>query len=236
MLTENQKNRYHRHLIIQGFSEKEQDNLLHASVLVIGAGGLGSPVLQYLGAAGIGTIGIVDHDRVAISNLQRQILFTEQDEGKLKAELAAKRLTANNSQCEIVIFSTKWEEENAAQIAKDYNLIIDCTDNFLSRVTTDNISKKLAIPFVYGAINEWEGQVAVFNYKGSKSYQEAFNLSIDNQPEISGPIGVLGVTPGVVGSLQATEAIKIITSQGEILAGKMLHVSLKNNAWQILEL
>jgi molybdopterin/thiamine biosynthesis adenylyltransferase len=236
MLTQIQKNRYQRHLIIPGFSEEEQLKLSKSSVLVIGAGGLGSPVLQYLCAAGVGTLGIVDNDKVSLSNLQRQVLYTEGDIGKAKAELAAQRLKANNSACKVLVYNIKWIDENAEEIARNFDLIIDCTDNFQSRISSDEVSKKLIIPFVYGAINEWEGQVAVFNYAGCKSYCEAFNFSKDKLPKIKSPIGVLGVTSAVIGSLQATEAIKIITGQGEVLAGKMLHMNLKTNRSKLLEL
>ena len=234
MLSQAEKERYNRHLIIPQFTELEQQKLQNAAILVIGAGGLGSPVLQYLCAAGVGKIGIVDTDVVAISNLQRQILYTEKDEGKIKADIAASKLKAMNSACTLQVYKTWWTAESAEGILSGYDLIIDCTDNFESRLTTDIISAESGIPWIYGAINGWQGQVSVFNYNGSKSYRSAFDISESNIPERKGPIGVIGVTPAVVGSLQAAEAIKLVIGQGKLLTDKVLIISLKSMDFKVM--
>jgi adenylyltransferase/sulfurtransferase len=234
MLTEEQNLRYNRHLRILGFTARDQEKILNASVLVIGAGGLGSPVLQYLCAAGVGHITIVDNDVVDVSNLQRQVLYTEADEGQYKADKTGELLKARNSSCSITVHKTLWEPSNATELAENCDMIVDCTDNYHSRLTTDEVSKKLGIPFIFGAINGWEGQVSVFNFEGGKSYSEAFGITRENIPEIDGPIGVLGVTPAITGSMQAAEVIKIITGQGDVLSGKLLLVSIKSNSYQLM--
>jgi molybdopterin/thiamine biosynthesis adenylyltransferase len=153
MLTKEQKLRYNRQLIIPGFTEQDQEKLFQASVLVIGAGGLGSPVLSYLSSAGIGSIGIVDADRVELSNLQRQILYSEKDIGKQKVDIAAERLRAMNSSLHLKTYSSRWDRNLASSIASNYHVLIDCTDNIASRIITDAISVQVGIPFIYGAVN-----------------------------------------------------------------------------------
>jgi adenylyltransferase/sulfurtransferase len=223
--------KYSRHFLIEGFSEDHQIKLKEARSLVIGAGGLGSPVLLYLAGAGLGTIGIVDNDIVTISNLPRQVLYSQEDVGKPKALLAKLKIHQYNPECKVTLYQQRWNEENAEQIASEYDLIIDCTDNIQSRYVTDSVSKKYNLPFVFGAVHQMEGQVAVFNYKGSKSYSDFF--SEKNLPETDYPQGVLGPAAGIIGNLQASEAIKIITGIGEVLANKMLFISLRFNRYKI---
>jgi molybdopterin/thiamine biosynthesis adenylyltransferase len=234
MLNQKQKDLYSRHLLISDFSDLDQQKLMKAKVLVIGAGGLGSPVLFYLAAAGIRNIGIVDSDSVELNNLQRQILFSESDIGKFKVDITASKLKSLNTDCVPVKFCAHWNEFTAPEIVNGYSLIIDCTDNIKARITTDKITRKLGIPFVYGAVDGWEGQVSVFNFKGSKPYCEIFGFKNDIPEQV--PVGVVGVTPAVTGSIMAAEAIKIILNKGDILYGKMLHISLLNNKWEVYNL
>jgi len=218
-LTDHEKERYHRHLIIPEIGEEGQIKIKNAKVLVVGAGGLGSPVLQYLAAAGVGTIGIVDADEVSISNLQRQILYHEAEVGLSKAETAAQKLGKQNSNVHFNVYPYFLVEENGTQIIAEYDVVLGCTDNFPSRYLIDEVCKENGIPYVHGSIAEFEGQVAVFNYRGGPSYRSIF-------PEIPDgsdlPLGVIGVLPGIIGSMQTCEALKIITGTGQVLSGKLL--------------
>jgi len=216
-------NRYSRHIILEEIGQKGQDRLTEAKVLVVGAGGLGCPVLQYLTAAGVGTLGIVDFDLVEESNLQRQVLFGTSSLGKNKAITAKERLLDLNNTITINAYSKKLTHKNALEIFKDYDIIVDGTDNFATRYLINDASLITNKPLVYGAIYKFEGQVAVFNYKNGPSYRCLFPKSpkegaIPNCSEI----GVLGVLPGIIGSMQANEVIKIILGIGDVLSGKML--------------
>lgn len=233
-LSNSELEKYSRHFLIENFSEDHQEKLKNAKVLVIGAGGLGSAVLLYLAGAGIGTIGIVENDVVTNSNLPRQTLYRQKDIGKHKTALARERILEINPDCQVKLFQQRWEEKDAEQIASGYELIIDCTDNFQSRFLTDKISNKLKIPFVYGAVHQMEGQVAVFNYKKSKSYADFF--SNEKSLQNDSPQGVLGPAAGMIGNLQAAETIKIITGIGEVLANKMLFISLRFNRYKIFNI
>jgi molybdopterin/thiamine biosynthesis adenylyltransferase len=225
--------KYTRHLMINGFHAEEQEKLRNGKVLVVGAGGLGSPVLMYLTGAGVGQVGIVENDSISVSNLPRQIIYNIADIGKKKAQKAFDKMKSMNNDCEIFIYEEWWTEKNAFLLAKKYDIIIDCTDNHVSRYLTDEVSRAFNIPFVYGAIHDFEGQVAVFNYRKSKSYADVFPKK--DQPK-SKPVGVIGPLAGVIGSLQAAEAMKILTGFGAVLSDKMLFISLKHNRYQIMDL
>lgn len=214
-----QKDRYNRHIIIKELGEAGQLKLCQAKVLVIGAGGLGAPVLQYLVAAGIGKIGIVDADVVSLSNLQRQILYKENEIGEPKAQKAKANLQQLNSEVEIKTYPFILERSNAADIIRDYDMVMGCTDNFASRVCIDKETKIQGKTFIHGSISEFEGQVSVFNFKGGPSYTDLFP---DTPDETNLPKGVMGVLPGIIGSLMACETIKIITGLGEVLSGKLM--------------
>lgn len=214
-----QKERYSRHLMLKSIGESGQQLLLDARVLVVGAGGLGAPVLQYLVAAGVGNIGIVDADVVSVSNLQRQILYREADVALPKAEKARETLLALNADVNIDTYPVMLEEANAEAIISKYDMVVGATDNFESRLLIDNITKAQGKPFVHGSIGEFEGQVSVFNYRGGISYQDLFAQPSESE-ELS--LGVMGVLPGIIGSLQATEVIKIICGIGEVLANKLM--------------
>jgi molybdopterin/thiamine biosynthesis adenylyltransferase/rhodanese-related sulfurtransferase len=215
--------RYSRQILIPSFGLESQKKLKNASVLVIGSGGLGSPVLLYLAAAGVGRIGIVENDIVDVSNLQRQILYDEKSKGKNKINIAAERLIALNENSIIERHPTRFSRFNAIKITNGYDLIIDGSDNFPTRYLVNDVCEILHKPFVYGAIHQFEGQVSVFNYKGGVTYRDLFSSP---PPEEMAPncaiAGVLGMMAGIVGSLQATEAIKILTGIGEVLSGKLL--------------
>jgi sulfur-carrier protein adenylyltransferase/sulfurtransferase len=235
MLSTINKEIYNRHLLIPDFTEADQEKIVNARILVIGAGGLGSPVLIYLTAAGVSNIGIVDYDKVAIHNLHRQVLYNFDDIGKNKAVLAAKKLKSQNPYSNPIIFNTKWTSANAKDIASGYDMIIDCSDNSDSRFLSDSISQQLQIPFIFGAVNNWEGQVSVFNYRKSASYKDIIAVSENNLLQ-SQTNGIIGVVPAVAGSIMVAEALKIITGKGETLEDKLLHFSLFRNVWKVFNL
>ena len=203
--------RYSRHIILSEIRQEGQDKLNNSKVLVIGAGGLGCPVLQYLVAAGIGTVGIVDFDKVDISNLQRQVLFGTSSVGINKAIAAKKRLEDLNETINIYAIPEQLTTKNALQIFLDYDIIVDGTDNFSTRYLINDAALQLNKPVVYGAIYKFEGQVSVFNYNNGPSYRCLFPKppqkgSIANCSEV----GVLGVLPGIIGTMMANEVIKLI--------------------------
>ncbi|MBI2269571.1 MAG: molybdopterin-synthase adenylyltransferase MoeB [Bacteroidetes bacterium] len=216
-------NRYNRHIILPEIGIEGQKKLKQAKVLVIGAGGLGCPVLQYLAAAGVGHIGIIDDDRVDESNLQRQILYSTGDIGKCKAEVAKEKLSAQNPFVHLISHISYLISDNAISIIKDYNLVVDCSDNFPTRYLVNDACVLLNKPLVFGSIFKFEGQVSVFNYKGGPTYRCLYPAPPPaNEVPNCSEIGVIGVLPGIIGTLQANEVIKIITGIGEVLSGKLL--------------
>lgn len=229
----NELERYSRHMVLPGFGLEAQHKLKKANVIVVGAGGLGCPVLQYLTAAGVGEIGIIDFDKVSESNLQRQVLYTTQEIGQYKALIAKEKLSGLNPYVKFKIITEKIDSSNALDILKPYDLIIDCTDNFPTRYLLNDASVLLEKPLIYGSIFRYEGQVAVFNLNGSPTYRDLYP-----EPPAPGSVpdceegGVLGVLPGIIGCMQANEALKIISGIGEPLTGKLLlfdSLSLESN-------
>ncbi|WP_205512182.1 molybdopterin-synthase adenylyltransferase MoeB [Longitalea arenae] len=218
--------RYNRHIIIPEFGLAAQEKLKAAKVLVVGSGGLGSPVLLYLAAAGIGTIGIVDFDVVDDSNLQRQVLFGVHEIGKPKVEAAKARLQALNPHIEFILYNTQLTSQNALDIIKDYDVVADGTDNFPTRYLVNDACVLLGKPNIYASIFQFEGQVAVFNYRYANGDIGPNYRDLYPTPPPPGLVpscaegGVLGVLPGIIGSLQALEVIKVITGVGEPLAGR----------------
>jgi len=228
-LTEIELARYARHLRLNGFGESSQLKLKAGKVLVIGAGGLGSPILLYLAAAGIGTIGIVDDDYVDISNLQRQILFDTDDTGESKAGTAAEKLKQLNPLINIIAHPEKITSSNAMDIIRNYDVIADGSDNFPTRYLINDAAVLSGKPLVYGSVFRFEGQVSVFNFlniDGSRgpNYRDLFPVSPppESVPDCS-EAGVLGVLPGIIGSIQALEVIKIVAGIGKVLSGKIFH-------------
>ena len=213
--------RYARHLVLPGVGEEGQAKLKASRVLVIGAGGLGSPVLYYLAAAGVGRLGIVEHDRVDPSNLNRQILYTEADLGRKKAEVARERLLALNPHVEVVAYPERFTAALARKLVPEYDLVVDASDNFPTRYLANDAAVLFDRPLVYGAIYRFEGQVSVFHYEGGPCYRCLFKKPPPRQPACS-EAGVFGVLPGVVGALMAAEAIKVLLGLGEPLSGRLL--------------
>ena len=212
-----------------------QQKLKNAKVLVIGAGGLGCPVLQYIVAAGVGTVGIVDDDVVDESNLQRQILFSTEDIGKSKAEIAAKKLKLQNSNVKFITYCTRLTSVNALEIFKGYDLIIDGSDNFPTRYLVNDACVMLDKPLVFGSIFKFEGQVSVFNYKNGPTYRCLFPQppNASESPNCS-EVGVLGVLPGMIGTMMANEALKIILGMGKILSGRLFVMNALNFQTQVI--
>lgn len=218
--------RYSRHLLIPEFNLEGQTKLKKAKVLVIGSGGLGSPVLMYLSAAGVGKIGIVDFDLVDVSNLQRQVIFSGKDIGKPKAKSAIVKLQDLNPHVEFTAYQERISAENAISIISDWDIVIDGTDNFPTRYLVNDACVILNKPNIYGSIFRFEGQVSVFNLdlggKRGPNYRDLFPIPPDpgTVPSCSEG-GVFGVLPGIIGSMQANEAIKVITGIGKPLSGRL---------------
>ncbi len=223
VLTQAEYERYSRHLILPGVGLEGQKKLKAAKVLCVGTGGLGSPVLLYLAAAGIGRLGIIDFDTVDVSNLQRQIIHTVERVGQSKAQSAKERLAQLNPHCQVDLYETQLNASNALDIIAQYDVVVDGTDNFPTRYLVNDACTLLNKPFIYGSILWFEGQVSVFNYQGGPTYRDLFP-----EPPPPGAVpscaegGVLGVLCGVIGSLQATETIKVILNLGDTLSGRLL--------------
>jgi len=226
-LTPEEISRYARHLPIPDFGTAAQEKLKAARVLVVGAGGLGSPLLLYLAAAGVGTIGIVDDDRVDLTNLQRQVLYTTRDIGQSKVEIARQKISDLNPHVQVNIYPERLTRQNAEKIIQKYHVVADGTDNFPTRYLVNDACVLFDKINVYASIFRFEGQVSVFNYlnvKGERgpNYRDLFPV-----PPPPGLVpdcatgGVLGVLPGIIGSMQASEVIKVITGIGEPLAGRL---------------
>jgi adenylyltransferase/sulfurtransferase len=215
--------RYSRHLLIPEVGLSGQKKIKAASVLVIGTGGLGSPVALYLAAGGVGRIGLVDYDQVDESNLQRQVIHGTSQIGKLKVESARQRMLDINPDIKVEVYNEPFTSENALQIAQEYDILIDGTDNFPTRYLSNDVSVLLGKPNVYGSIFRFDGQVSVFDARNGPCYRCLFP-----EPPPPGLVpscaegGVLGVLPGTIGTLQATEALKLILGIGETLSGRLL--------------
>ncbi len=234
--------RYQRQIILAEFGEEGQQKLAQAKVLVIGAGGLGCPVLQYLAAAGTGILGVVDDDVVALNNLHRQVLYSVTDIGSSKAETATRALGQLNPEIKIIPYHTRLTTENALDLIDEYDIIIDGTDNFSTRYMINDACVLLDKPLVYGAISQFEGQVTVFNYSSQQNperinYRDIFPHP-PNEDEVlnCAEAGVLGVLPGIIGTMMANETIKMITGIGELLAGQLFTYNALNNQVYILSL
>jgi molybdopterin/thiamine biosynthesis adenylyltransferase len=222
--TEDQVRRYARHVILPGIGGDGQRKLMESSVLVIGAGGLGSPAAMYLAAAGVGTLGLVDFDHVELSNLQRQLLHDTDDVGRPKVESARDRLTELNPNVEVVTHRALLNSENAFAVLGGYDVVVDGTDNFPVRYLVNDATQILGTPLVYGSIYQWEGQATVFlPGRETPCYRCLFP-----EPPPPGTVpscaegGVFGVLPGIIGSIQAVEAIKLLLGVGETLAGTLV--------------
>jgi len=222
-LSPEQRNRYRRHLLLPEVGEEGQLRLLDASVLMLGAGGLGSPAAMYLAAAGVGRIGIIDMDVVDESNLQRQILHNRDRVGERKVDSAKKTLTALNPDVDVVTYDVRLGADNIMDILPEYDVVVDGADNFPSRYLLNDASVKLGVPVVHGSIFRFEGQVTVFDPRNGVTYRD---MLPEPPPAEFAPscaeAGVLGVLPGIVGSIQALEAIKLILGLGDGLSGRLV--------------
>lgn len=233
-------NRYQRQIILPGFGEAAQHRLGQAKVLVIGAGGLGCSSLAYLTAAGVGTIGIVDDDRITLSNLHRQVLYGMEDIGSLKATTACRILQEKNPGIQILAFAERMTTQNALEIISRFDVVIDGSDNFATRYMVNDACVLLGKPLVYGAVSQFEGQVGIFNLANTDgrarvNYRDLFpELQNDTSIKNCAEAGVLGVLPGIIGTMQANEAIKLITGIGESLANRLLHYdALRSSIYEI---
>jgi molybdopterin/thiamine biosynthesis adenylyltransferase/rhodanese-related sulfurtransferase len=225
-------------MVIPEFGLTGQQRLKGAKVLVIGAGGLGAPLLLYLAAAGVGTLGIVDFDCIEESNLQRQVLFTTADLGQPKAEVTAARLRALNPHCQVQVYAQRLGVENALALVQDYHIIADATDNFLTRYLINDACVLAGKPLVYGSIYRFEGQVSVFNVlqadgRRSPHYRDVF--PVPGAAPNCAESGVLGTLPGIIGTWQANEVIKLITGLGEPLTGKLLLFDALTNETRLIK-
>lgn len=241
-LSADDKQRYNRQLILPGFGTEAQVKLKNASVLVIGAGGLGSPLLLYLAAAGVGHIGLVEYDQIALSNLHRQVIFDLSSVGKSKAQQAKTRMLALNPDIEVRLHECKINAGNAADIIASYDVVADGSDNFPTRYVVNDTCVSLGKALVYGAVYRFEGQVSVFNYcapsgETGPNYRDFFPLApSEGQVPSCSEGGVLGVLPGIIGAAQANEVIKVITGIGSVLSGRVFHfdaLHFETHIWRI---
>ena len=237
VLSAEQRNRYQRHLLLPEVGVEGQAKLLASKVLMLGAGGLGSPAALYLAAAGVGTIGVVDMDEVDASNLQRQILHNVDRIGDRKVDSAKKTLTMLNPDVNVVTYDTRLDASNIMDIIAGYDVIVDGADNFPSRYLLNDASVKLGIPVVHGSIFRFEGMVTVFDPKNGPTYRD---MVPEPPPAELAPscaeAGVLGVLPGIVGSIQALETIKVLLGLGETLSGRILSVDTTEMSFRVFKL
>jgi molybdopterin/thiamine biosynthesis adenylyltransferase/rhodanese-related sulfurtransferase len=236
-LSADQKHRYMRHLLLPEVGVEGQARLLGAKVLLLGAGGLGSPAALYLAAAGVGTLGIVDMDEVDASNLQRQILHNLDRIGERKVDSAKKTLVALNPDVDVVTYDTRLSADNILDILRGYDVVVDGADNFPSRYLLNDASVKLGIPVVHGSIFRFEGMVSVFHPLRGPTYRD---MVPEPPPAELAPscaeAGVLGVLPGIVGSIQALEAIKVLLDLGEPLIGRILTIDTTDMSFRTFNL
>ncbi|MDF2451051.1 MAG: UBA/THIF-type binding protein [Bacteroidota bacterium] len=218
MLSKEEFKRYQKQIMLDDIGINGQIKLKQSKVAVIGAGGLGCPVLQYLTAVGVGTIGVIDFDTVEESNLHRQVLYSSTDIGQLKVEVAVQKLSKQNSFVTHIVHKILLNEENAASILSQYDIVVDGCDNFATRYIVNDCCVKLNKPLVYGSILDYEGQLAVFNYKGSKNLRDIFpeEPNAEDVPNCS-ENGVLGTVPGIIGSMMAQETIHVILEKPSLI-------------------
>lgn len=233
ILTPREIRRYSKQIMINEIGIRGQEKLKTSRILVIGAGGLGCSVLQYLTVAGIGKIAIAEFDMVDETNLQRQVLYGSNDVGKLKSVIAKNRLEHLNSFVEFEVFNLKVDISNSLKIIRDFDIVVDATDNFEARYIINDACIILDKPMIHGSIYKYEGIVSVFNYKGGPTYR-CYNPALpDKNFKNPAPlqVGLFGVLPGITGTLMANEVIKIITGTGEVISGKILLFNILNNTF-----
>lgn len=230
--TQQEYQRYARQMILKEVGPLGQNQLRQAKVLLVGAGGLGSPAALYLAAAGVGTIGLVDEDEVSLSNLQRQVLYTTADVGRKKVVVAKERLEALNPHVHVDIHASALSHQNAKELISAYDIVMDGTDNFKARYLINDVCVELGKPFVYGSVFQFEGQVSVFAYQGGPCFRCLFPKPIASHEVPScTEAGVLGVVPGLVSLTQVNEIIKMILGRGDVLSGHMTIFDALNFSW-----
>ena len=220
-----QRERYERNLLVEGFTDRMQQALIAARVAVVGAGGLGSAALNYLVAAGVGHLTLIENDTVSLSNLQRQVLYTTADMGRPKAEVAAMRLSRLNPGCDIRVVTDRLTAANAAGLLGGHDAVVDCTDNYDARYVIDDFCREAEVPMIYGTAEAVGGQVAVFHAGGAGGYRDLYPERASQKPVV-----------GVLGSLQALETVKLLCGVGESLAGNLLVVDGRTMQVSKLEL
>ena len=230
------EHRYSRHHLLAEIGKEGQERLHRASVLIVGVGGLGSPLALYLTAACVGRIGLMDDDVVSITNLQRQILYNEGQVGASKVACAQETLSHLNSETVIETHPYRLTDANAMEIISRYDVVLDGCDNHATRYVLDACCEKLHKPYVYGSIGEFNGQVSVFHYGRGFRYADLYPDRIDLESKPQRVSGVMGVVPGIIGSIEAAEAIKIITGAGQTLDGRLLVMDALSMNFQILEI
>jgi sulfur-carrier protein adenylyltransferase/sulfurtransferase len=233
ILSQREIRQYGKQIMIPEIGIQGQEKLKKAKVLVVGAGGLGCPVLQYLTAAGVGKISIIEFDLVNETNLQRQVLYGSTDVGKLKSIIAKSRLEHLNLFGEIEILNLRLDASNSLKVLKNFDIIVDATDNLETRYIINDSCVILDKPMVHGAIYKYEAVISVFNYRGGATYR-CFNPQILNSKvknPVPAEVGLFGVLPGITGTYMANEVIKIITETGEILSNKVLLINVFNNTF-----
>ncbi len=228
--------RYARQTMVDGFGQDGQRRLSSASALIVGLGGLGAPVAMYLASSGIGRLGLCDNDTVSLTNLQRQVLYTERDLGQPKTLCAANRLRAMSSATVLDIHPDGLTEDNAAAIIAGYDIVVDCTDNFKTRMLIDAVCAGAGKPWVHGSIDGLYGTVAVFNHRSGRRYTDLYPDADALANARRRVIGTIGPVPGIVGSIQALETIKVLTGCGESLDGQILSLDLNNMSIEKIQL
>ena len=241
MFSKAQLDRYSRQIILPGVGAAGQQRLLDAKVLVVGAGGLGSPVLLYLAAAGVGTLGFIDDDRVELSNLQRQVLHSVETLGAKKVDSATERLAGLNPEVRLEPYPTRLTAENAAELLTPYNLIIDGSDNLPTRYLVSDACVLLGKPLLYGAMSQFEGQLSLLHAPFDNAWGPCYRCVYPEPPPADTVLsctegGVFGALPGVIGSLMATEAVKYIVGLGDYTVAKLTHYDALSGEFQIIKL
>lgn len=226
--------RYYRQTMLPEVGEEGQKRIMESAVLIVGLGGLGSPVAMYLTAAGVGRIGMIDCDVVSISNLQRQVLYDENSVGLPKAVCAEMRLRPLSPATTFEAYNARLTSANAPGLIGSYDIVVDCTDNFSTRLLIDDVCLSMGKPWVHGAIDGFGGMVTVFGYNNGKRYSDLYP-DITEATDTGRPIGTFGALPGVVGSLQAAEVLKILGGFGRPLDGKLLTVDILTNSYNVID-
>jgi len=227
--------RYDRQTALPEIGPEGQRRLAQAKVLVVGVGGLGSPIAIYLAAAGVGTLGLVDDDVVSVSNLQRQVLYCEQQQGQPKAECARQRLEALNSGITVNVYRTRLTADNARELIAQYDIVVDGTDNFAARYVISDACEALGKPYVYGAIGGLDGQVAVL-CKGSATYRTLYPDNVDKEKFAPIDKAVAGVTPAVVGSVEASQVMQLVCGYGSPLVDRLWTIDLRTMQSFVVEI